>query len=140
VSFFGAYVGPAISGSGKFPPKIPKFSIFLPSGQKKYHRAEPKNTQVRANSALYLMRVRSLLLGPICCIVKPSLYISFGGLLCYRPTILGYFLCFTQAVIKPALLGQNSSFIPLDHPDSLDPHSPCEDDWRFNCKIYLSFS
>jgi len=47
-------------GFGKFPQKITIFSNFCPSGQKKCHRVGSKSTLVRAGSATYLLRVKSM--------------------------------------------------------------------------------
>jgi len=44
----------------KISPKIPNFSIFIPSGQKKYHRVGSKNTWVKDGSPSYLMQVKSM--------------------------------------------------------------------------------
>jgi len=45
---------------GKFPLKMSNFSIFCPSGQTKCHRVGSKSAHVRAGSASYLLRVKSM--------------------------------------------------------------------------------
>jgi len=70
--FYPGWVGSPTSRSGKFPPKIQKFSI-LNLGVKKSHQVRSKNTWVKPGSATFLLRVRSMIgLGR----VKAHLYIN----------------------------------------------------------------
>jgi len=48
-------------GLENFPIKIPNFTIFSPSEQKKSYWVGSKNTQVKDGSASYLLRVKSML-------------------------------------------------------------------------------
>jgi len=56
-------IGPAIFGLSLdlISPKNPKFSNNLPSGSQKPHLIGPKSSWVKAGSAFYLLRVKSML-------------------------------------------------------------------------------
>jgi len=45
----------------KLSPKIPNFSVLFPLDQKKSHRVGLRSTWVKAGSASYLLRVKSML-------------------------------------------------------------------------------